>query len=136
MVSIRKLQQAESEELCTGSLPQDGVITEERAGRCGEEVGRTLEGSGTPKAVTETEERTVNPRGRMKHSHLLKRTCRQEPHCSQWLAPPEADASKQAFQGCHKLGPKTEEGARIPCPIPGPPSAGLRDYSAWVLPQA
>lgn len=52
MVSIRKLQQTESEELCTGSLPQDGVITEERAGRCGEEVGRTLEGSGTPKAVT------------------------------------------------------------------------------------
>lgn len=93
-------------------------------------MGCTQEGSGTPKAVTETEERIAKPRGRMKCSHLLNGACRREPRCSRWVAPPEAGGFVSGFPGCHKPGPKKEGGARSPGHIPGPPSAGLSDLSA------
>lgn len=80
MVPIRKPKLAESEELCTASLPRGDVITVERRRRWRGEVGCTLEGSGTPTAVTKTKERTVNPRGWVQHSHLREGTCRHDNH--------------------------------------------------------
>lgn len=114
MVVIRKLKLPDSEELCTASPPQGRVITEERGGRWrGEEVGCTLEGSGTPETVTETGERIANPRGRMKHSHLLEGACRQEPCCSPWLASPEAGGFTSVFPGLPHPGPSRKVEPRL-----------------------
>lgn len=80
MVPMRKLKLAESEELCTASLPRGDVIMVERRGRRRGEVGCALEGSGTPTAVTKTKKIIVNPTGRVQHSHLREGTCRQGNH--------------------------------------------------------
>lgn len=72
MVPRRKVNLAESEELCTASLPSTMSSQWKEGGR---EVVWALEGSGAPEAVTDTEERIVNPTGKINHSHLLEGAC-------------------------------------------------------------
>lgn len=74
MVPMRKVKLAESRSsaqlLFRGRCHHGGKIG-------GREMSCTTEGSGTPRAVTmtKTEEAIVNPRGRMKRSHLLQGAC-------------------------------------------------------------
>lgn len=133
MVPIRKLKLADSEEL--SQLFLSDVITEESGGRWRREVGCALKGSGTPKTVTET--------GRWGRGESRKPERKDGDFAPArrglWMrmvlfsvvsTPQKLKVSYQSFQGDHKPGPKKKEEARIPFLIPGPPSAGLSDFTA------
>lgn len=74
MVPMRKVKPAESRSSAQLLFPRRCHRGGKRGGR---EMSCATEGSGTSRAVTvtETEETIVNPRGRMKLSHLLQGAC-------------------------------------------------------------